>query len=95
MCCCFKTNLNNKSRAVTNHKIIACFFGKTGHVAIIALEDGRTVNADWYNSICLPEVIAEIRKKNDINRRTIGHDDNASAHTVRQNVALSTIEISN
>ena len=36
--------------------MIACFFGYTGHVTTVALEDRRTVNTDWY-TICLPEVI--------------------------------------
>jgi len=30
-------------------KMIACFFGYTGHVA---LEDRRIVNTDWYTTIC-------------------------------------------
>lgn len=63
--------------------MIACFFGCTGHVATIPLEDRRTVNADWYTTICLPEVIDEIRKNNR-NRRIILHHDNASSHTAHQ-----------
>ena len=38
----------------TSKQIIACFFGKTGHVAIIQLEQRRTVNSEWYTTICLP-----------------------------------------
>lgn len=73
-----------RSRSVAK-KMIACFFNKTGHVATIALEDRRTVNAEWYTTICLPEVINELRKSNR-NRRIILHHDNASAHTARQTI---------
>ena len=48
--------------------MIACFFGYTGHVTTVGLEDRRTVNTDWYTSICLPEVINELRRTNR-NRR--------------------------
>ena len=58
-------------------QMIACFFGYTGHVTTVALEDRRTVNTDWYTTICLPEVINELRKTNR-NRRIILHHDNAS-----------------
>lgn len=85
-----------RSRSVSK-KMIAAFFGVTGHVATVALEDRRTVNADWYTTICLPEVINEIRKTN-AKRRIILHHDNASSHTAsqtidylkRQNVELMT-----
>lgn len=67
----------------TSKKMIACFFGCTGHVATIPLEDRRTVNAEWYTTICLPTVFDEIRKNNQ-KRRIILHHDNASSHTARQ-----------
>lgn len=81
----------------TSKKMIAFFFGKIGPVATVALEDRRTVTADWYTTICLPEVIAAIRQ-NNIKRRIILHHDNASSHTAgqtleylkRQNVELMT-----
>ena len=44
--------------------MIACFFGKTGHVAIVPLEQCRAVNSEWYTTICLPVVFQEIRKFN-------------------------------
>lgn len=66
----------------TSKKMIACFFGCTGHIATIPLEDRRTVNAEWYTVICLPKVIDEIRKNNR-KRRIILHHDNASSHTAR------------
>ena len=31
----------------TSKKMIACFLGLTGHIAIISLEDQRTINAKW------------------------------------------------
>ncbi|CAH1111860.1 unnamed protein product [Psylliodes chrysocephalus] len=52
----------------TSKKMIACFFGCTGHVATIPLEDRRTVNAEWYTAICLPTVFDEIRKKTKIEK---------------------------
>ena len=40
----------------TSKKMLACFFGCTEHVATIPLENRRTVNAEWYTTIYLPEV---------------------------------------
>ena len=37
----------------TSKRIIACFFEKTGHVAIVPLEQRRTVSSEWYTTICL------------------------------------------
>ena len=71
----------------TSKQIIACFFGKTGHVAIASLEQRRTVNSEWYTTICWPVVLQEIRKTN--HRRLITlHDDNASSHTSAQTTAF-------
>ena len=33
---------------------VACFFWKTGHLATVPLENRRTVNSEWYTTICLP-----------------------------------------
>lgn len=41
---------------------------KGGHVATIVLEDRKTVNADWYTTVCLPQVITEFRKNNSRRR---------------------------
>jgi len=73
-----------RSRSVSK-KMVASFVSKSGHVATICLEDRKTVNADWYTTICLPEVIAELRKSNS-NRRIILHHDNASSHTARRTI---------
>lgn len=64
----------------TSKKMVATFVAKSGHVATIELEDRRTVTAEWYTTVCLPQVIAELRKSNP-NRRIILHHDNASSHT--------------
>lgn len=64
-------------------QMVACFFGITGHVATVALEQRRTVNSEWYTTICLPVVIGEIRKTQK-KRRIILHHDNASSHTSAQ-----------
>lgn len=73
-----------RSRSTTK-KMVASFVAKSGHVGTICLEDRRTVNAEWYTTICLPEVIAELRKTNK-NRRVILHHDNASSHTARRTI---------
>ncbi|GFS95404.1 uncharacterized protein NPIL_598891 [Nephila pilipes] len=73
----------------TSKQMIACFFGINGHVATVELEQRRTVNSEWYTTICLPEVIGEIRKKQK-NRRIILHHDNASSHTSTQTKAFLT-----
>ncbi|KAI6652366.1 Histone-lysine N-methyltransferase SETMAR-like [Oopsacas minuta] len=64
-------------------KMVAAFFCKTGPVAIIPLEDRRTVNADWYINNCLPkafEALSSRRPKTGV-RGLLLHHDNASAHT--------------
>ena len=58
---------------------------KRGHVATIALEDRRTINTERYNIVCLPQIIAELRKSNS-KRRIILHHDNASSHSARQTI---------
>lgn len=67
----------------TAKQMVACFFGRMGHVATVPLEQRKTVNSEWYTTICLPEVFGEIRKTNP-RRRIILHHDNASSHTSRQ-----------
>lgn len=63
--------------------MVATFVGKTGHVETIELEDRRTVTAEWYTTVCLPQVIAQLRKSYS-KRRIILHHDNASSHSTRQ-----------
>ncbi|GBP65435.1 Mariner Mos1 transposase [Eumeta japonica] len=52
-------------------------------LAAVALKTSRTVNSDWYTTICLLEANDEIRK-NKRKRRIILHHNNASSHTARQ-----------
>jgi hypothetical protein len=65
------------------------FFGITGHVAIVPLENYRTVNSEWFTTICLAEVFMKIRKTSK-NRRIILHHDNANCHTSAQTRAYLT-----
>lgn len=65
--------------------MVACFIAKSGHVVTIALEDPRTVNADWSTTIFLPEVIDEWRKNNS-KRAFILHHDNVTPHIARVRV---------
>ena len=67
----------------TSKQMITCFFGKTGHVAIVPLEQRRTVNSEWYTTVCLPVVFQDIRITNRRRRITL-HHDNASSHTSAQ-----------
>ena len=65
--------------------MVATFVGKTVHVATILLEDRGTVNAEWYTTDCLPQVITELRKYNS-KRRIILHHNHASSHSARQTI---------
>ncbi|KAI6658240.1 hypothetical protein LOD99_15509 [Oopsacas minuta] len=61
----------------------AIFFRSSGFVEAVALEDRKTVTADWYTTVCLPKVITAIesqREKRGI-RGILLHHDNASSHT--------------
>ncbi len=64
-------------------QMIATFFSRSGHVSTVALEGQRTVNAEWYTTVCLPEVFAVIENKKPGHglRGLMLHHDNASAHT--------------
>ena len=76
----------------TSKQMIACFFRKIGHVAIVPLEQRRTVNSEWHTTICLPVIFEAIRKTNRRRRITLHH--NASSHTSAQTTAfLSTQNI--
>ncbi|GBP66936.1 hypothetical protein EVAR_40528_1 [Eumeta japonica] len=64
-------------------RMIASFSNKAGHVATVALDNYCTVNSDWYTTVCLPEVIDDLRKNNR-KRLIILHYDNASSYTAIQ-----------
>lgn len=68
-----------RSRSVKK-QMVAFFFTKIGPVATVALENQKTVNSEWYTTICLPEVFGKLRETNP-KRRIILHHDNASSHT--------------
>ena len=63
-------------------KLVLTFFAEGGHVATIPLEDQRTVTAQWYTTVSLPQVLQKLREK----RPRVGlsgillHHDDASAH---------------
>ena len=83
-----KPNSTKFPRALsTSKQTIACFFGKTRHVAIVPLKQHRSVNSQCYTIICLPVVFQEIRKTNRRRRITL-HYDNASSHTSAQTTAF-------
>ncbi|GBP71974.1 Mariner Mos1 transposase [Eumeta japonica] len=73
-----------RERSASKRTIVS-FFNKTGHVAIVALENYRTVNSDWNTIICLLKVIDELCKNNR-KRRNILHHDNASFHRAKQKI---------
>ena len=63
-------------------KMVLTFFAAGGHVATIPLEHQRTVTAQWYTTVALPQVLQKLREKCP----RVGlsgillHHDNASAH---------------
>ncbi|KAI6658928.1 Histone-lysine N-methyltransferase SETMAR-like [Oopsacas minuta] len=61
----------------------AIFFRRSKFVEGIALEDRKTVTADWYTTICLLKVFSAIRKQREKSgvRGILLHHDNASSHT--------------
>uniref|UniRef100_A0A182RUD9 Uncharacterized protein n=1 Tax=Anopheles funestus TaxID=62324 RepID=A0A182RUD9_ANOFN len=78
--CGSSTTSQIQKKSKNSKQIVASFFGITGHVATVPLEQRRMINSEWYTTICLPEVFREIRKMNK-RRRIILHNDNASSHT--------------
>ncbi|KAI6647818.1 Histone-lysine N-methyltransferase SETMAR-like [Oopsacas minuta] len=62
----------------------AIFFRSSGFIEAVALEDRKTITADWHTTVCLPKVITAIEsqiEKTGI-RGILLHHDNASSHTV-------------
>ena len=62
--------------------MVLTLFAAGGHVATIPLEHQRTVTAQWYTTVSLPQFLQKLREK----RPRVGlsgillHNDNASAH---------------
>ncbi|KAL7741870.1 hypothetical protein ACLKA6_012087 [Drosophila palustris] len=67
--------------------MVACFFGKTGHVATVPLEQRRTVNLSGTPIVCLK---SSEKSKNKQEKTNILHHDNASSHTSAQTSAFLT-----
>lgn len=66
-----------------NKKMVAVFFRRSGPVAVISLEDRKTVNSQWYSEVCLPQAFQElsVSRPSSGTRGIIFHQDNAPAHT--------------
>jgi histone-lysine N-methyltransferase SETMAR len=71
-----------RSRTV-GKRMVAVFFRRSGLVKVVPVEQHRTVTAEWYCTVCLPAVFAELRNSRPkSNLRNIQlHHDNAPAHT--------------
>ncbi|KAI8430490.1 hypothetical protein MSG28_000750 [Choristoneura fumiferana] len=55
----------------------------TGHIATVVLEDQRTVNSEWYVTVCAPQVLSawfDKRPKSGT-QHLLWHHDNADPHT--------------
>ena len=63
-------------------KMVLAFFPASGHVATIPLEHQRTVIAQWYTTVALPQVPQKLQEKRPRSglRGIPLHHDNASAH---------------
>ena len=71
-----------RSRSI-GRQMVASFFCAVGHVATVPLETQRTVNAEWYCTVCIPQVLENWsrRRPKTGTRGLLWHHDNASAHT--------------
>lgn len=74
-------------RSRSGAKVMICtFFCRSGHLVTVPLEEQRTVNAEWYVSVCLPKVLRSIQEKRPKTglRGIFLHQDNASAHIAQK-----------
>lgn len=71
-----------RGRSVSK-KMIAAFFRRSGPVAVIPLEDRRTVTSQWYTEVCLPQAFEQLDEERPKcgTRGIFFHQDNAPAHT--------------
>jgi len=62
--------------------MVAVFFRRTGPVAIVPIEKGKTVNAQWYTETCLSTAFAELEQQRPKTcvRGILLHQDNARPH---------------
>lgn len=63
--------------------MIAVFFGESGHVASVPLQERKTVDAERYINTSLPKAFEDWspRRSNTGNRGLLLHNDNESDHT--------------
>lgn len=47
----------------TKKQMVAAFFTRSGLVKLVRLETGKKSNANWYTTVCLPEVFCRDGKK--------------------------------
>ncbi|XP_026760939.1 histone-lysine N-methyltransferase SETMAR-like [Galleria mellonella] len=64
-------------------KMITFFFSATDPICTIPLEDQKSINAEWYFTICLPRVLEKVRERRPKSRILL-HHDNASSHTANK-----------
>lgn len=71
-------------------QMVAVFFRRQGPVAVVPVRERRTVNADWYTTVCLPTVFGELERERPKAglRRIFLHHDNASAHTASKTISF-------
>lgn len=69
----------------TKKQMVAVFFTISGHVMTVPLEEGRTVTAEWYTTVCLPEVFKQLQEKRRLHGVLL-HHDNAPAHTAARTI---------
>lgn len=70
--------------------MVACFFTMDGFFHYVPVEDGRTVTAQWYTTVCLPIVFQELLKGRPqaALRRWFLHHDNAPAHRAETTISF-------
>ena len=57
----------------TSKKMVACFFGNTGHMATVPLTLRRAIKAERYSTTCLPEVFGEDEPLFTMTMRALTH----------------------
>lgn len=88
--------VKGKQQKSATKVMMSVYFTSAKIVAVIPVETGQTVTANWYTQTCLPEVfknLLENKKKAEL-RRYFLHHDNAPAHTAEKTnnfIALSGI----
>jgi histone-lysine N-methyltransferase SETMAR len=64
-------------------RMVATFLRRSGHLSTVTLGNRQTVNAEWYTTVCLPQVFSVLKQQRPKTalRGIFLHHDNASAHT--------------